>query len=356
MIRPELGDTTIVANAVDPLNAKLTIATLIVSLVGAFYAVRGFWLKSGYRIRGTWSTLSTVDCDDEFVSNVTLENLKDRAAVIFEIYLQIGHNYYLQIEDFEENPLVLQPFAAFHREYDPIEHYVAGGGSRVNINALLSKKGVRRRLVLSTADGRYVVRQWIRRWMPVLLFFRNHWTGIIHPVRKSFEGKTYGSNIRFVVQLTGPSGKVETVPLRAMDWEISVFRGCKLTREALQSKEALEAFLLEKAVSGELVCADLAVYDLETWRAEAFELERKKPVAVLPEVGWLKYFVLGRVYTWVLTSRTRKANLRRQALRIRKATAALEGTSESSDLQRKPDGVAPAPDANSQPSEPPASE
>ena len=34
----------------------------------------------------------------------------DRAVVIFQIFLEVGHGSYIEIEDFENEPLVLEPF------------------------------------------------------------------------------------------------------------------------------------------------------------------------------------------------------------------------------------------------------
>ena len=52
--------------------------------------------------------MSSVDCDDPYLSSLVIENLKDRAITIFEIYLKVGSNCYIQVEDFGSKPLVLR--------------------------------------------------------------------------------------------------------------------------------------------------------------------------------------------------------------------------------------------------------
>jgi hypothetical protein len=42
---------------------------------------------------------SSVYCDDPYLSSLVIENLKDRAITIFEIYLKVGNHCYIQIED-----------------------------------------------------------------------------------------------------------------------------------------------------------------------------------------------------------------------------------------------------------------
>ena len=54
---------------------------------------------------------SSVSCSDNYISSLTLENLKDRAVVILKIYLRLGHGYFVEIEDFENSPLILRPLA-----------------------------------------------------------------------------------------------------------------------------------------------------------------------------------------------------------------------------------------------------
>jgi hypothetical protein len=46
-----------------------------------------------------------------------------------------------------------------------------------------------------------VIREWTRHWDPSLLFFQNHLTGIIWPIRSTFRGKAYGSNVKYLAIL-----------------------------------------------------------------------------------------------------------------------------------------------------------
>src|SRR5439155_13648994 len=47
------------------------------------------------------------------VEYAALENLKDRAVVIFKIYMKFGNNVFIEIDDFANNPLILKPFEVF---------------------------------------------------------------------------------------------------------------------------------------------------------------------------------------------------------------------------------------------------
>ena len=91
--------------------------------IGLYFASKAYWLKWGIRLRGTFSISSSMACDDDYVSSVVLENVKDRAVTIFAIYLQIGPNIYIVIEEFGDKPLILKGFETFQNNYEPIEFY-----------------------------------------------------------------------------------------------------------------------------------------------------------------------------------------------------------------------------------------
>src|SRR5882724_9461122 len=73
----------------------------------------------------------------------------------------------------------------------------------------------------------------------------------------------------------------------------SAVRKFQLSFDALKSAHALEEFLLERAIAGDLRCADLSVFDMETWRTERFKEDPTTFEA--PRVGWFMYYIVGRI-------------------------------------------------------------
>src|SRR6266496_1353784 len=202
--------------AFDFVNLIIGSVALLVGSGAAWFAWQMHRMKSDLELRGSYSLWSSVSCEDKYVGSVTIQNLKDRAVVLFKIFMQVGHTYYIELEDCTNHPVTLEPFGILHREYDPIDHY-SSGTHRVHLNELLDAKGVRQRLVLATSEGRYVIRHWIPRWDPVHLFFKNHYTGIIRPQRSTYKGKAYGSNAKYVVHVKLLDGKEEVIPIYADD-------------------------------------------------------------------------------------------------------------------------------------------
>jgi len=280
--------------SMDLQTLKVVVGTVL-TCVALFVAYLGYRRKSGLRLRGTYVTTATIECDDNFVSRVTLENLKDRAVTIFGIYLRLGYHAYVLVEEFGDHPLILKPFETYQQDYDPIEFYSVGS-KRIRINTLLKDPNVRKRLMLSTSDGGYAVRRYLRTWDPVHTFFRNYMTAIIRPMRSIFKGKAYGSNTIFLVELKLGDGKEQVVPIYSGDHRIRRFRNVRLTQESLESKEALSALLNVEKEAGRLEAEFIRVHDLSAMRNERFEGYAEAPID-MPRAGAFRYYVTG----WLLT-------------------------------------------------------
>ena len=304
----------------EPLLFALSLLTLFVATIAAAFAYKSDERKSGIEIRGFCSIASTIEAEDQYVKSLTLHNLKDRSVVVFGIYLRVGHGQYLVIEDLSNEPLVLAPFGVYHKEYDPVDRYSSGGG-RVRLNGALSGLSYKRRIVLSTAHGKYAVRQSIGAWDPIGDFFDNHYTDIFHPLRSTYAGKVFGSNTQYVVRLTTSGGKEETIAIFQDDYKRRVFKKFELTRDCLESAAALQNFLQRRVYSGELPYSNVSVFDLQSWRRGLYELENKDYGDIAVQ-GWFSYRVIGPIVTrWRNISLGLENRRRNKARRVRERSA-----------------------------------
>lgn len=284
-----------------------TIIALGVSGLALLVAYLNFRRKSSLNLRASYSwTSSSVETDDQHISSIIIENLKDRAVTIFAIYLRVGHNYYVEIEDFKDKPLVLRAFETWHKEYGPIEFYGVSA-RRISMNLLFDDKHAEKRIVLSTSDGRYVVTKAPKQWNPVYDFFNNHMTAIVRPVRSIYKEVSIGGRVIYVVDFVFSNGKSEIVPIHPRDYEIQCFKNFRLTKESLASAAALKQYLQHQIDAGALVCCSFDVVDVGAWRAKERDFYKGKPIEAR-YVGYLKYKVLGRVLTIMEDRRLRKLN------------------------------------------------
>jgi len=270
------------------------ILSLSLAVLALLIGIKNYRRKAGMYVRGVFSTGSGTSCNDVYITEVILENLKDRAVTIFSIYLKIGHNYYVELENLEEKPLVLKAFETYRREFGPIEFYGINN-NKIRLNDLLGDRSVRKRLVLSTSDGKYQVPSSIRRWSPVGDFFTNHLTAVIRPVYLIHKDKYVGGNVAYVIELVAHGGEEEIVLIHPKDYELRRFRKFQLTRDSLVSKEALEQFLQKQMDEGNLLCESYVVYDLQAWRGKARDFYSTARTIQAKYCGAFQYYVMGRV-------------------------------------------------------------
>lgn len=172
-----------------PSPAISALTALVVSIIALIYTAKTYLLKHGLDIRGFFSICSDIYCEDKYVGGLVIENMKDRSTAIFKIYLLLGHNYYLEIEDFEDAPLILKPFETHSKQYDPVDFYSAST-MRIDLNKLWDSR--KYKIILSTSDGKYVIKKRINKWDPTSDLFKNHMTAIVLPMRSVYKNKSYG--------------------------------------------------------------------------------------------------------------------------------------------------------------------
>ena len=277
------------------IQTAVPVLSVSISVLALVIAIQSYRRKVGVYVRGVFSIASGRACNDFYVSEFILENLKDRAVTIFAIYLKIAHNYYLELENLEAHPLVLRPFETYRKQLGPIEFYGINT-KKIMLNDLMRNENVKKRLVLSTSAGRYRVASNMRRWTPVLDFFTNHMTGLVRPVFLTHRGTYLGCNIAYVVEAVSPDGEAQIIPIHPEDYQLKVFRGFSLTKESLSSKETLDQFLQNQWNEGKLACRTFAVYDLQEWRQRNREFYSGGTINAKYYTAF-QYYILGRLWS-----------------------------------------------------------
>lgn len=271
----------------------MSLTALIFSGIALYFTAELYWLKRGSDIRGMFRLVSSFESKDRYVSHITLENIKDRSIAIFKVFLLLGHNYYVELEDREKDPIVLRPFETYSKQYDPIDFYSVDV-RRIDLDGMLDSS--RNRIVLSTSEGKVVAKKWKKMWDPIVDFFKIYGTAIVVPRRVPFGGKFYGSNVKYIVVLKFEENEERTVPLYPKWLDLYPIGKFKLTEESLESKDALEGFLCERVKDGSLACSDFEVWDMVAIRNSAYTSFKDEEIKAF-HFDWFRYFVLGRVFS-----------------------------------------------------------
>ncbi len=286
-----------------PLPITIALIAILITLIGLLFNVRNYERKAGISIRGSYIISFSRDCDDPYVSKITLENTKDRAITIYSIYLKVGNNNYIEIDNFENAPLIVKAFETYKKDYGPLEYY-AYNLQRFKINKLLSNFKVRKQLVLSTSEGKYRVPMVYRSWSPNDDYLRNHLVVVTKPIRNVFKGRAIGNNVRYVIHFILNNGEEEIIPLHLDDYRLKIFNDFNLSKHDLESKSALESLLKKQISNGTLKCKSYEIVDVEQWREKNYN-PLSNFVVQARNHGFLRYY-LGRIESVVLNWKNKR--------------------------------------------------
>ena len=294
LVQGKTKERHLIETSLNDLAPYIALASFAIAALALVFSIRGDRRKSGIDIRADFSVASSVWSAERWVSEVRLENLKDRPVSVYKIYLEVGHGLHIEVEDFTDIPLSLDAYSVHQQEYDPVEFYSLGLS---RVTGFLGDKKSRLQIVLTTSQGRYCPRRGTKTFDdPLFDTLRNNiTTGVVHPRRFTHKGRSYGSEAKFVVTFSNADGKEELIPIYPRDYEIRKFRNFKLTREAIESQQSLEEFLQEQVAAGNLPYLSFGVVDLDAVRRDVFK-DYSESKTLTPQ-GWFSNKVVGRGLT-----------------------------------------------------------
>jgi hypothetical protein len=281
-----------------------------ISLVALVTTILNFRRKSNISISGSMVYSLGSPTSNAYVSKIFLDNKKDRAVTIYAVYLMIAPNYYIQLEDLEKEPLILAPYSSVVREYGQV-HFYSINLKRIDLNNLFETKrnsrSPRRKksIVLATSDGRYIVKNSIKRWSPVGLFFRNHLTAVIRPVTAKHKDQFIDPRAKFVVILKYRDAE-QILMIRSDEYRYGRFKNLQFTESNLESMESVEEFFESQRTKENVRFDSIEVISPSKW------IEIPEEVLQAPEIGWLEYNVVGLIKTWISDRRLDYSNRRRR--------------------------------------------
>jgi hypothetical protein len=277
---------------------------IFLSTTALMISFQSFRRKSGISIRGSFLLSNSHEASQVYVSQVVLENLKDRSSVIYEILLQIGHNFYMSVKDFKNEPLVIRPYEVWTTEFGPVEFY-GSNLVRYDINTIIQRTDVRKRLVLATSEGKIVVKRRTRYWRPLSEVLRNFYTNILIPVQLNDGDVFFGDRVKYSLEFIFLDGRREVYGILPEDYDTSRFSAFQLTKDSLKTKASFQEFMNSLVLSGQLRVKSVRVADLDEVRSEKRLFWSKSIVEAKP-VGYFKGRFLGEIKSYFAIKKTRR--------------------------------------------------
>ena len=272
----------------------------IVVLVGAVmtafavgFAFKSYRRKTGADIRCTFGVSLSVVSPEPWVSDISLRNGKDRSVAIYNIYLEVGYGFFVEVEDLTSSPIVLEPYGAWHREYDPVDAYVSNLRRWTDI---FDRWHERPRVLLITSEGRHFAKlPKPALGPPEYSSLKNHATVTVSPQRLNLAGRYVGTRTRYWCAITSGNGQRSEFPIYKDAVTNQVENGMTISDDILGSVENVRAFLQGEMQAGRLPGIQVEVSDI-TPRINAMN-ERYHDSVPYTSMSWFEYKVMNRLIT-----------------------------------------------------------
>lgn len=288
----------------------IAISSAIVSVIALVFTVMTFWLKKGAKITGYINFCSSIESDDDYPSEITLENNKDKAIVIYKIFVKFGFNCYLLIEDFGTKPLIIPAFESYKKRYEPIVSY-SSNMNRVTINNFINNRRVKQRIYLATSDGKIVVYPPKRRWDPIGIYFENVATSYVIPDRIYYKGKAYGGRTLYLVELKAGE-KEDVLSLVTDDSHLiryhNVFKGDLIFNKSdFDSIENLNSRFIKFKEQQKVEFDEINIIDFQEYLKANYQVKTSRTFEI-SNLNGFQYYFLGKLKTISEERKLKKLN------------------------------------------------
>lgn len=281
----------------DNFETLIAITSAIISVIALIFTVMAFWLKKGAKITGYINFCSSIESDDDYPAGIILENNKDKAIVIYKIFVRFGFNCYLLVENFGTKPLIIPAFETYKKEYEPIVSY-SMSMRRVSINNLINNNKLKRKIYLSTSEGKIVVSSPKKQWDPIMLVFKNYATHYITPDRIYYKGKAYGRRTLYLVELK-TAGKENILSFTSEDYHlikyINIFKGDLIfNKEAFESVENLKSYFIKLKEKQMIEFDEINIIDFQEYLKVNYRIDTYNTLEI-PKLNVFQYYFLGKL-------------------------------------------------------------
>lgn len=247
----------------DKINIIIAASALIVSLIVLRITYITWKLKYGQAVRASIAIART---NKTYISNVVVENLKDRDLIIYAIYIKFGANVYIDLLDidyhFDRYTHIIPGLSTRIFELGPPLYYTKSS-LEVDIEELLNN-WTAGSIVLHTNIGLIKAKKIKNNWLPIVQYFKNYGTSYIRPRRfytknsvpsskrqseNYIDYTSYDSSVIYVVTLKFADGTF-------YDFEIPPthnyvpFQKLKFSDEVLANEDMLREYFINSRDKG----------------------------------------------------------------------------------------------------------
>lgn len=288
-------------------NTIISLTALLVSFVAAVYTIKTFWLKTGCKIRYWLSYRKTFESEDLYVRELVIENMKDKAITVYNIYIRFGHNIYIDLlshpKDIEStiSPIIIPPYEIKVFTFYPQVLYTTQTNERVlNIGDMFAHINDAK-IILSTNYGRITAKKSLKGWNPYNNYWNNYYTTIVTPQRLCYDGITYkdvayGTHIQYLAIITlRDNTKIKCPIYRIEDPKVNFFAKIDFSEESLKDQESLYDFLEEQKRKNLIDYNSIEIIDMRSTVDTLLNTYKKE--TNVRSLNWFQYKIYGPIIT-----------------------------------------------------------
>lgn len=301
-------------------NIIISLTALVVSFVAAVFTIKTFWLKTGCKIRYWLSYRSSFESDDAYIRELAIENIKDKAIAVYDIYIRFGYNIYIDLLNHPNNiestklPIIIPPYEIKVFTFYPQILYTTQTNQRVtNIDDLFTKINDAK-IILSTNHGKIIAKKPSKGWSPWSNYWNNYYTAIVKPQRLCYDGITYndvayGTHIQYLVIITlRDNTKIKCPIYRIEDPKVNFFAKIDFSKDSLKDKASLYDFLEEQKRKNMIDYNSIEIIDMKSNVDTLFN--QYKETDNIRSLNWLQYKILGPIVTIYIEWKRKRKNKR----------------------------------------------
>lgn len=236
----KLSSTELLNLIISLSSLAVAILSFAVAMIALVYTGYQFILKKGTKFYGIYGTSSSIWSKQRYISEIIIENRKDKAAAINYIYLRIGSNIYLELVDYEKSPRIIAPFETIKIDLrEGVSGYISST-YKVDLDPLLADRKIRKTLIIATPQGLSKVRGYKKFWNVYVESLQNHFIIPVRPVRKYYKNKEYSDSLQFVITESSADGHREHFLYRERTYS---FNGLSIIVDNFSTTNELEDFI-----------------------------------------------------------------------------------------------------------------
>ena len=270
----------------------ITCFSLFIAICSFTFAFLNFRRKSSIKLRSLFTISSIITSTNKYISQVTIENSKDRSVSIFAIYLHIKPNIYIELSNYENQPLIIKAYDTITINYQPVFFYAANE-YRIDINKALNNKKNKIRIVVATSGGKYEIKDRINYWIPYFDIIKNHYTQWVVPVTLTHEGKNIGSNIDYILYINYQNHE-SIYQVHHYEPNLLIPKEYELTPDVTESKDKLEQHLNRLIQENKITCSSYKIIETKNL------IESPSKTITIDSVSWFRYKIIGALFTKIL--------------------------------------------------------